>query len=170
MLSEEAGTLAVETAEGTLVGSVSWFTIQHGPSLACQALNLGISLFPYPFGHGLSYTRFEYRDLEITKAGAGLTITCTVANVGDRMGHEVVQLYVGDPKSRVARPPRELKAFARIELAPGAVREVSFTLSARDLSYWSSRRGWTLEPGEFGIQVGASSRDIRLAQPVTVEA
>jgi beta-glucosidase len=124
----------------------------------------------YPFGHGLSYTRFEYRDLEITKTAAGLTVTCAVANVGRRAGHEVVQLYVGDPKSRVARPPRELKAFTRIELAAGAAREVSFTLGERDLSYWSSRRGWTLEPGEFVIQIGASSRDIKLTRSVTVEA
>jgi beta-glucosidase len=123
----------------------------------------------YPFGHGLSYTRFEYAGLEIAWADSGLTVTCTVANIGQRAGHEVVQLYVGDPKSRVARPPRELKAFTRIALAPGAARRVSFALSSRDLSYWSPRRGWTLEPGEFVIEVGASSRDIRLAQSVTVE-
>jgi beta-glucosidase len=70
----------------------------------------------------------------------------------------------------VARPPRELKAFTRIALAPGATRRVCFTVSSRDLSYWSSRRGWTLEPGEFIVEVGASSRDIRLAQSVVVEA
>jgi beta-glucosidase len=69
----------------------------------------------------------------------------------------------------VARPPRELKAFTRIALAPGATRRVCFTVSSRDLSYWSSRRGWTLEPGEFIVEVGASSRDIRLAQSVVVE-
>jgi beta-glucosidase len=124
----------------------------------------------YPFGHGLTYTRFGYADLEIARAGLGLTVACTVANTGPRAGHEVVQLYIGVPRSRVARPPRELKAFTRIALAPGATRRVCFTVSSRDLSYWSSRRGWTLEPGEFIVEVGASSRDIRLAQSVVVEA
>lgn len=129
----------------------------------------------YPFGHGLSYTQFGYRDLVVSEPADGapgeLTVRCVVTNTGSRAGHEVVQLYVGDPKSRVARPPRELKAFTRIYLEPGAAREVSFALTARDLSYWSSyRRAWTLEPGEFVIEVGASSRDIRLTQRVTVAA
>jgi beta-glucosidase len=125
----------------------------------------------YPFGHGLSYTRFGYSDLEVTRGESGdLTVACTVANTGTRAGHEVVQLYVGDRKARVARPPRELKAFTRIHLEPGAGRRVIFTLTARDLSYWSSRRRWVLEPGEFSLEVGASSRDIRLAQDVRVDS
>jgi beta-glucosidase len=123
----------------------------------------------YPFGHGLSYTRFEYRDLRVRKDGDGLAVTCVVANAGDRAGHEVVQLYVGDPASRVARPPRELKGFTRTYLESGASREVGFTLTPRDLSYWSaSRRKWMLEPGEFRIDLGASSRDIRLTAGITV--
>jgi beta-glucosidase len=126
----------------------------------------------YPFGHGLSYTQFEYRGLTVSTDGAGgLAVTCTVANIGGRAGHEVVQLYVGDLKSRVRRPPRELKAFSRIYLEPGIAREISFTVTARDLSYWSPSRGrWVLEPGEFRVDVGASSRDIRLAQHITIES
>jgi beta-glucosidase len=125
----------------------------------------------YPFGHGLSYTRFGYSDLEVTRGESGdLTVACTVANTGPRAGHEVVQLYVGDRKARVARPPRELKAFTRIHLEPGAGHRVIFTLTPRDLSYWSSRRRWVLEPGEFSLEVGASSRDIRLAQDVRVDS
>ena len=125
----------------------------------------------YTFGHGLSYTRFEYSDLNVSEAGDDeVTVTCRVVNAGQRAGHEVVQLYVGDPKSRVARPPRELKGFDRIYLEPGAARQVTFTVTARDLSYWSSaRRGWVLEPGEFRIEIGASARDIRLAQHFQVE-
>jgi beta-glucosidase len=124
----------------------------------------------YPFGHGLSYTRFAYRDLIVSQdQDQELTVTCTITNAGERAGHEVAQLYVGDPKSRVMRPPRELKAFSRIYLEPGASREITFTVTARDLSYWSSaRRRWVLEPGEFRLEVGASSRDIRLAQRITI--
>jgi beta-glucosidase len=124
----------------------------------------------YPFGHGLSYTRFEYRDVRVSKDGDdGLTVACVVANAGDRAGHEVVQLYVGDPVSRVARPPRELKGFTRIFLEPGASREIVFTLSPRDLSYWSvARQAWRLEPGDFRLELGASSRDIRLTGHATI--
>jgi beta-glucosidase len=123
----------------------------------------------YPFGHGLSYTRFEYRDVRVSGGGDGVTVACDVANTGDRAGHEVVQLYVADPVSRVARPPRELKGFRRVFLEPGRSREIVFTLSPRDLTYWSSsKRDWLLERGEFRLQLGASSRDIRLTGHITI--
>jgi beta-glucosidase len=131
----------------------------------------------YPFGHGLSYSTFSYQHLRITSTGAadtgdlGVTVRCTIANTGGRAGQEVVQVYVGDPAAAVARPPRELRAFAKIALEPAAEREVTFVLTARDLSYWSAvHRRWVLEPGEFRISVGASSRDIRLTGNITVEA
>jgi beta-glucosidase len=131
----------------------------------------------YPFGHGLSYSTFSYRSLRVTQAGSAdagdlaVTVRCTITNTGGRAGAEVVQVYVGDPAAAVARPPRELKAFAKISLEPGAGQEVTFTLTARDLSYWSVvHRQWVLEPGEFGVGVGASSRDIRLSAAFTVEA
>ena len=129
----------------------------------------------YPFGHGLSYTSFGYRDLRVTQSGSAdagdltVTVRCVVRNTGDRAGHEVVQVYVGDVAAAVARPPQELKAFAKIGLEPGAEQEVTFVLTPRDLSYWSRRhRRWVLEPGEFRIGVGASSRDIGLAQTIEV--
>src|SRR5262249_56827710 len=88
-----------------------------------------------------------------------------------RAGQEVVQPCVGDPAAAVARPPRELKAFAKIGLEPGAEQEVTFVLTAHDLSYWSAvHRRWVLEPGEFRISVGVSSGGIRLAAGITVEA
>ncbi len=131
----------------------------------------------YPFGHGLSYCAFSYQHLRIACTGAAdagdlaVTVRCTITNTGSRTGQEVVQVYVGDPAAAVARPPRELKAFAKIGLAPGAKRQVAFVLTARDLSYWSAvHRRWVLERGEFRISVGASSRDIRLAQDITIEA
>jgi beta-glucosidase len=129
----------------------------------------------YPFGHGLSYTSFAYRDLRVTQAGTAdtgdlmVTVRCGVANAGLRAGQEVVQVYVGDLGAKVARPPLELKAFAKVSLEPGTQQDLTFVLTARDLSYWSAaHRRWVLEPGEFRISVGASSRDIRLTQLITV--
>jgi beta-glucosidase len=127
----------------------------------------------YPFGHGLSYTTFGYRDLAVRVSGTGdavtVTVEVTVSNTGGRAGREVVQLYVGDPQAAVARPPRELKGFAAVGLAAGEERRVTIDLHGRDFSYWSSaEQGWVLEGGDFTIDVGASSRDIRLSATVTV--
>ncbi|MGD0557717.1 MAG: glycoside hydrolase family 3 N-terminal domain-containing protein [Streptosporangiaceae bacterium] len=120
----------------------------------------------YPFGHGLSYTTFDYSDLAVS----GREVSCVVANTGDRAGAEVVQLYVGDPVSRVRRPLRELKGFAKLFLEPGASERVTFTLTDRDLSYWSrTLGGWVLEPGEFRVEVGSSSRDIRLSAVINID-
>lgn len=98
-------------------------------------------------------------------------VSCTVANGRERRGKEVVQLYVSDPAASVARPPRELKRFAKIDLAPGERETVRFRLAARDLSYWSTAASdWVLEPGEFILAIGASSRDLRLTTTVDVDA
>jgi beta-glucosidase len=139
-----------------------------------DALELPVA---YPFGHGLSYSSFSYRDLRISQAGSAdagdlaVTVRCTIGNTSGPAGAEVVQVYVSDPAATVARPPRELKAFAKVSLEPGAEQEVTFTLTARDLSYWSAlHRRWVLEGGEFRICVGASSRDIRLSAAITVAA
>ena len=138
-----------------------------------DALLLPVS---YPFGHGLSYTNFEYADLTTTLTGnaeddtLAVAVTCTVTNTGQRAGKEVVQLYVTDPDSSVARPPRELKGFAKTAtLVPGEGQTVTFRLQSRDLSYWSVRQHrWVLEGGTFRLGVGASSRDLRLT--TTIEA
>lgn len=138
-----------------------------------DALLLPVS---YPFGHGLSYTNFEYADLTTTLTGnaeddtLAVAVTCTVTNTGQRAGKEVVQLYITDPDSSVARPPRELKGFAKTAtLAPGEGQTVTFRLQSRDLSYWSVRQHrWVLEGGTFRLGVGASSRDLRLT--TTIEA
>ena len=131
----------------------------------------------YPFGHGLSYTRFEHSDLDVEVTGRhqdgdlAVTVGCRVTNTGDRRGTEVVQLYVGDPESSVARPVRELKGFAKVDLEPGGSGAVRFTLGPRDLSYWSvDAHDWVLEGGTFEIAVGASSRDLRLTATVDVPA
>jgi beta-glucosidase len=128
----------------------------------------------YPFGHGLSYTTFTYDDVvaEVTGAGAqaGVRVRARITNTGARAGAEVVQVYVGDPESQVQRPVRELKAFAKVDLAPGASEVVTFDLDARDLSYWHPvLRRWVVEGGEFVVAVGASSRDLRGEVRVQVE-
>lgn len=99
-----------------------------------------------------------------------LEVALAVTNTGPVAGKEVVQVYVGRPESSVARPVRELKAFTKVALEPGASEEVTLTLTERDLSYWSTRADcWVLEPGVFEVAVGASSRDLRLTAPVEVD-
>lgn len=131
----------------------------------------------YPFGHGLTYSRFEYTDVRAEVLAESVTasteeavrVSVTVTNVGDVDAAEIVQVYVGDPKARVKRPVRELKAFAKVALAAGKSRELSFVLSGRDLAYWHPMlHQWAVEAGEFVIEVGASSRDIRGAQTIEV--
>jgi len=131
----------------------------------------------YPFGHGLSYTDFAYADLQAAVTGRveddnlAVDVTCRVTNTGRLRGKEVAQLYVGDPAASIARPPREVKGFAKIELDPGEAETVSFRLDARDLSYWSiTASDWVLEAGEFTLAVGASSRDLRLITTIDVSA
>jgi len=120
----------------------------------------------FAFGHGLSYTTFRYDDLTIE----GRDVAVDVTNTGDVAGKEVVQLYVADLSSSVPRPPKELKAFAKIALAPGETTTVRFTLPDRAFQFWghagaegggASGGSWVGEPGEFEILVGSSSADIR---------
>jgi beta-glucosidase len=126
----------------------------------------------FPFGHGLGYTSFEYGDLTaVAGAGGGATVTLTVKNGGRRAGDEIVQVYVAPPRSRVPRPPQELKGFARVSLAPGQSKRVEITLEPRAFAYWDQgARGWTVEAGPYEIRVGASSRDIRLRRALDVAA
>ncbi|MGW0711638.1 glycoside hydrolase family 3 C-terminal domain-containing protein [Streptomyces sp. NPDC002643] len=129
----------------------------------------------HPFGHGLSYKTFGYSDLRAETDGQGddvvVRLRLTVTNTGDRQGKEVVQVYVGDPQASVDRPRQELKAFAKVDLAPGTSVPVTFELRARDLSFYSAaRRRRVLEPGDFDIAVGSSSRDIRLSATMSVDA
>jgi beta-glucosidase len=124
----------------------------------------------FPFGHGLSYTRFDYVELEIVSRGETIAVEITVENVGERRGAEVVQLYLHRPDSRVPRPTQELRGFDRIELDPGERRRVRLELSRRDLAHWCARRSdWVVEPGEIELRVGASSRDIRLRGGLHIE-
>lgn len=125
----------------------------------------------FPFGHGLSYTRFDYTDLAVVADAEGLTVRVSVVNTGDRAGREVVQVYAGLPGSRVSRPLRWLVGFAGITVAPGALVDVEIRVPRDELGYWDVRAGRRLvEEGEYAVSVGASSRDLRLHTDVTVDA
>jgi beta-glucosidase len=127
----------------------------------------------FPFGHGLSYTTFAYRNLRLSARSLTpnepLKVRLDVTNSGKVPGKEVVQLYVHDVASTVARPEKELKAFAKVELAPGQTRTVTFTLDREAFWYFDVRGNtWETEPGDFEILIGSSSRDIRLREIFTL--
>lgn len=116
----------------------------------------------FPFGHGLSYTTFAYDKLTAQLIDDEVRVTVDVTNTGARAGAEVVQLYVGQPQCSVPRPVRELKNFAKVRLAPGERRTVEFTLSREAFAFFHpDRKRWTVEPGEFTLEAGASAADLR---------
>jgi beta-glucosidase len=123
----------------------------------------------FPFGHGLSYTTFELGVPEVTAGAAIVTLTVPVTNTGDRHGSEVVQCYVAPPRpTRLARPVKELKAYAKVALDPGEQSRVTLTLDQRAFAYWDPERpGWRVDPGRYELHVGRSSADI--AHVVSVE-
>ncbi|MEM1558610.1 MAG: glycoside hydrolase family 3 C-terminal domain-containing protein, partial [Thermoproteota archaeon] len=126
----------------------------------------------FPFGHGLSYTKFEYSDLEISPREVEpkdiVKIKLKVKNIGSREGDEVVQLYVNDAVASVTRPVKELKGFKRITLKPGEEKTVEFTLTLEMLSFLNQEMKLVVEPGLFKVMVGSSSEDIRLTGTFTV--
>lgn len=118
----------------------------------------------FPFGYGLSYTQFDYSDIEVSDtiltSGEPLTLRCTVSNTGDRDGDEIVQLYIRDVVSRETRPVKELKGFDKITLKAGAFQQVVFEIDQSDLGYYLSDGSFVCEPGEFDLMVGPNSRDL----------
>lgn len=120
----------------------------------------------FPFGFGLSYTRFAYRDLAVRRVGGRTVASVTIRNTGARAGATVPQVYVGFP-ARVGEPPRQLKGFTKVRLQPGEARRVRIPLQARAFSHWDTRRDrWVVEPGRYRVWVGTSSRDLPLATTV----
>jgi len=120
----------------------------------------------FPFGHGLSYTTFEYSDLKVPdriRQSSPILVSFRIKNTGRRTGKEVVQLYIGDKKSSLPRPCKELKGFKKVSLKPGESRIIRFTLNKRSLSFYNPGKGkWIAEPGEFIVMVGTSSQNIQL--------
>jgi beta-glucosidase len=121
----------------------------------------------FAFGHGLGYTTFKYESLTVAADGLSegepLELRIKLRNTGKRPGKEVIQVYVSPQNAPVPRPPRELKGFAVVRLQRGEMAEVTLALEDRDLAFWDAKRHhWRVEPGSYEIQVGRSSRDIRL--------
>jgi beta-glucosidase len=150
--------LKVDYAEGIYVGYRYYDTKNVEPQ--------------FPFGFGLSYTSFQYSDLKITPRKTSgdrpVEVSLKIRNTGSYAGAEVVELYVHDGHAKIDRPAHELKGFERVELKPGESKIAQFALDRAAFSYWDpTTKQWTADPGQFEIQVGASSRDIRLKAPVT---
>lgn len=127
----------------------------------------------YPFGYGLSYTTFEYSDLDITPRvitpNESATVRLKVTNTGKRTGDEVVQLYIRDVLSSITTYEKNLAGFQRIHLEPGEAQELSFTIDRKHLELLDADMKWVVEPGDFVLMAGASSEDIRLNGTLTVE-
>ena len=131
----------------------------------------------FPFGHGLSYTTFRYSNLQVAPANAAeaergvlYTASVCVKNTGSRTGKEVVQLYVGERESRVQRPLKELRHFAKVSVDEGQSSEVRFELRARDFAYYDERLAdWVVDSGSFDILVGGSSQGPLLAETVKLQ-
>jgi beta-glucosidase len=143
----------VRYAEGLLVG-YRWFDTKNVEPL-------------FPFGHGLSYTRFEYSNLRLVEGkgakGPALAVEFDVTNTGGRDGAEVAQVYVRDVKPTLPRPLKELKGFRKVWLKPGERQTISIPLERGAFAFYDpQRRGWVAERGDFRIMVGSSSRDLRL--------
>jgi len=126
----------------------------------------------FPFGFGLSYSAFDYTNLRLSsntlRIGETVDVFVDITNTGDRAGKETVQLYTGETKPRLPRPPRELKDFAKVELEPGETQTVQFTLSARDLACFDPETGeWITDPGLYEITAGPHSKN-GLVQPINL--
>ena len=134
------------------IGFVNYVDLPHTPR--------------YCFGHGLSYTRFSYTDMEISKSELGaeeqLYISCTVENIGNCEGDEVVQLYLRDRFSSMTRPVKELAGFKRIHLKPEEKMQVIFTVKADQMAFLDRQMRWKVEKGDIDVEIGSSSEDIRL--------
>jgi beta-glucosidase len=126
----------------------------------------------FPFGFGLSYTSFGYGGLKIPhhdRRDQATTISVTVQNTGARAGDEIAQLYIEPVAPKIDRPVRELKGFQRVSLLPGEKKTLSFPLDARSFAYWDVKtHAWQTDPGTYVVEVGSSSRDIRVKEAMTV--
>lgn len=143
---------------------------KNGVSLYSEGLEVGYRWYAahgvepaFPFGHGLSYTNFEYSDLTVE----GYTVSCQVKNAGSVDGAEVVQLYLGFPE-KAGEPPKALKQFQRVSLSSGEHATVSLQLDDMSFSIWDTKvHDWAVVPGEFKLMVGSSSGDLRLNGTIT---
>ena len=125
----------------------------------------------FPFGHGLSYTSFEWDEASVSADGTDVEVRLTVTNTGGRAGSDVVQVYVRDVASSLHRPDKELKGFAKVHLAAGESQDVAVTLDRRAFAVWDVvAHDWLVEAGEFEVLVGASSVDLRSSARITIDS
>ncbi len=140
------------THQGESIGFVNYVDMPHAPR--------------YCFGHGLSYTTFAYKNLELSHkeitSGENLTVHLDVTNSGTRIGDEVVQLYIRDRYASVTRQNMELQGFIRIQLLPGETKHICFTFPMSQLAFWDRNKKWKVEAGDMDVLLGSSSQDIRL--------
>jgi beta-glucosidase len=126
----------------------------------------------YPFGFGLSYTSFHYDQMNVNRStfrsSDEVIVSFTITNIGNYAGEEVVQLYARDEVASVARPIKELKQFQRVSLLPGESKQVQFVLHAADFAFLNENMQSVVEPGDFRLMIGASSKDIRLRTMITL--
>jgi beta-glucosidase len=142
-----------------------------------EGLHIGYRFFDragvaprFPFGHGLSYTTFDYGEIAVSGGGSARVVELTVTNEGERAGSDVVQVYVRDVESSVYRPDKELRGFAKVNLEPGESSDVRIPLDERAFAYYDvDTGGWAVEGGDFDVLVGASSTDIRGCVSIAVE-
>src|SRR5690606_6440940 len=122
----------------------------------------------YPFGFGLSYTNFEYSDLQLSSeamdANGSIEVSVKLTNTGATKGKEVVQLYIRDLVASTTRPVKELKGFELVELEPGASKTVTFNITSELLEFYNADKKWVAEPGEFEVMVGVNSLDLKSAK------
>ncbi|MGH8979188.1 MAG: fibronectin type III-like domain-contianing protein, partial [Acidimicrobiia bacterium] len=148
----------VEYGEGVFVG-YRWYDARNIEPRFC-------------FGHGLAYTTFDIGEAQVKHDSGTRTVRLEVpvTNTGSTRGAEVVQCYVADLDASVPRPPQELKAFAKVWLNPGATQSVTIELDERAFAFWDvESHDWKIEPGDFELRIGTSSRDIRRRAPLTLE-
>ena len=158
------------------VPSDRWFPGEHRQIQYREGLYVGYRYFDsahkavlFPFGHGLSYTRFDYTNSNVRLDGSVVRVNFDVTNAGSRRGAEVVQLYVHDPECSAYRPAQELKAFRKVQLAPGASTRVNITLDRSAFAIFDvEAQNWLVEAGTFELRVGSSSRDIRVVERIDV--
>lgn len=154
-----------------VTGQVPCYYHKASMGAGTSYINVGNSPM-FPFGHGLSYTTFEYKEMKISVdkilATDSITVSMSITNTGKVAGDEVVQLYVRDLYASIVRPAKLLRHFQRISLKAGETKQVEFKLTPEDLSMWNSAMKWVVEQGKFEVQLGSSSEDIRLKQQFEV--
>lgn len=124
----------------------------------------------YPFGYGLSYTTFDYRNMRTTESNDTITVACDICNTGDRDGAEVVQLYVRAPHSNLFKPTKELRGFTKVYLKAGETKRIEISVTKNDLRCWNTKENrWMLESGEYEMQLCSDCQSVRLSESVTID-